>query len=79
MIVEVEAMRKGVDVQQKRLAERSVALDRQKREVDAAARAEKDRSTEEVRYRRVTSKYFADYRTESFPSSICLSCVNHLA
>lgn len=73
MVAEVEAMRKGIDMEQKRLAERSVALDRQKKEADLAARADIDRLAEEVRYR-TTLGFFPGYNGKSLSSSICLSC-----
>lgn len=48
MVAEVEAVRQSVDEERQRLAERCAALDRDKRQSDAAARAESERLTEQV-------------------------------
>lgn len=48
MVAEVEAIRQSVDDERQRLAERCAALDRDKRQADATARAESDKLTEQV-------------------------------
>lgn len=48
MVAEVEAVRQSVDEERQRLAERCAALDRDKRQSDAAARAESDRLAQQV-------------------------------
>lgn len=48
MVAEVEAMRKSVEEERQRLADRCAQLDREKRQASAAARAESDRLTEQV-------------------------------
>lgn len=48
MVAEVEAMRKSVEEERQRLADRCADLDREKRQAGAAARAESDRLTEQV-------------------------------
>lgn len=48
MVAEVEAIRKSVEEERQRLADRCAALDMEKRQAGAAARAESDRLTEQV-------------------------------
>jgi len=48
MVAEVEAVRKSVDEERQRLADRCTALDNEKRQVEAAARVESDRLAEQV-------------------------------
>ena len=47
-MAEVEAVRQSVNEERQRLAERCAALDSDKRQSEAAARAERDRLTEQV-------------------------------
>lgn len=49
MVAEVEAARKSVDEERQRLSERFAAMERDKREQQAANRMESDRLAEEVR------------------------------
>ena len=49
MVAEVSAVRKSVDEERQRLSERCAALEREKRQADAEARAENDRLAEQVR------------------------------
>lgn len=48
MVAEVSAVRKSVDEERQRLSERCAALDREKRQAEAEARAESDRITQQV-------------------------------
>ncbi len=48
MVAEVEAVRKSVDEERQRLADRCAAVDKEKRQAAAAARAEGDRLAEQV-------------------------------
>lgn len=55
MVAEVESVRKSVEEERQRLAERGAALERDKRQADAAARAESDRLAEQVSYAKSTT------------------------
>lgn len=48
MVAEVEAMRRGVEDERKRLLERCAMLTKEAQEKDAAARAEADRLAQQV-------------------------------
>lgn len=48
MVAEVSAVRKSVDEERQRLSARCAALDREKRQAEAEARAESDRLAEQV-------------------------------
>ncbi|CAB1113789.1 unnamed protein product [Ectocarpus sp. CCAP 1310/34] len=48
MVAEVDSVRKSVEEERQRLAERGAALERDKREADATARAESDRLAEQA-------------------------------
>lgn len=61
MVAEVESVRKSVEEERQRLAERGAALERDKRQADATARAERDRLAEQVSYAR--SKSTIDRKT----------------
>lgn len=49
MVAEIEAVRQSVEEERQRLADRCAALDREKRQAEATARAESDRLTKQVR------------------------------
>lgn len=70
MVAEVGAMREGVEEEHKRLTERSAALERQKRETDLTARAERERLGEEVHYH---ARCAGKQLTHSQPSIRCKS------
>lgn len=55
MVAEVEAMRKSVEEERQRLADKCAALDRERRQADAATRAEGDRLTEQVYIQHILS------------------------